>query len=268
MTEIHNITSENFNESFDLNCLLKNSAFYPASGIDGTHLEELSNTGIKSFVHVDYSEVKEVVEKSLRNDFTALGYKLVGIIDVPKDQLTPNGFASIANIPLNSHENDRIKHNKHIRDRISHKDFTPYAIWAVYELDSMATGDTRGKMDKFSILHIGGEACATFDALYLSNGINPSAIIILNPSEGYGDNWTRFTNPDFRLYQMLKSNVDNNSQVMPKYLLANGNQNQAESAFWSNYVSEYTRNSHYLTTDEYNNVRVSSRWIELFLRSN
>ena len=123
-------------------------------------------------------------------------------------------------------------------------------------------------MDKFSILHIGGEACATFEALYLSNGINPTVVVILNPSEGYGDNWTLFTNPDFRLYQMLKRNVENSTQATPKYLLANGNQEKSDSTFWSDYVSKYTKLVHYVTIDETNKTNYDSRWVELFLFAN
>ena len=53
--------------------------------------------------------------------------------------------------------------------------------WLSSELDSFLgtpskkgkTGKTEGKASRFSLLHIGGEACATFEAIYLSNKINP-----------------------------------------------------------------------------------------------
>jgi hypothetical protein len=151
---------------------------------------------------------------------------------------------------------------------VSHTNFTPFALWAVYELDPMATGDTREKMDKFSILHLGGEACATFDALYLSNGINPTAVVLLNPAEGYGDNWTLFTNPDFRLYQMLKMNVDKNAQTMPKYLLTNGNQKKSDSACWPFYVSDYTSHNSNSVLNEANQLEYRERWVELFSLQN
>lgn len=268
MGDLHNITSENFNESFNLNNLLQNSAFYPASGTDGTHLKELTHTGINSFVHVDYLVVKEKVKRSLENDFIGQGYKLVGIKDISFDKVIPNGFISHADIPLNSHERKRIQELKHVSDRFYQKEFSQFALWAVYELDPMATVDISRKMKKFSILHIGSEACSTFDALYLSNGINPAAVIMLNPGEGYGDNWTLFTNPKFRLYKMFEKNVNNNAQIMPKYLLTNGNQVKADNACWSGYVSEYVKYSYCITTDELEKQSVRHRWIELFSLNN
>ena len=54
MSWINTITLENFEESFDLKEILKNSTFYPASGIDATNIEGLS-AYTNSFVHVDYS---------------------------------------------------------------------------------------------------------------------------------------------------------------------------------------------------------------------
>ena len=82
----------------------------------------------------------------------------------------------------------------------------PFCFWAIYEIDETLTGRTTGKIKKFSLLHIGGEACATFDALYFRNDINPRAVAILNPGEGYGDNWTIFTDTEYRLFRLMQLN--------------------------------------------------------------
>ena len=88
-------------------------------------------------------------------------------------------------------------------------------------------------MRSFLILHIGGEACATFDAIYVSNKINPKAIAILNPGEGFGDNWTQLRNPDYRFYKLLELNANSYGQAWPNYLYTN--MCAADACFWPNY---------------------------------
>ena len=63
MKNIDKITKENFNESFNIADILSDSVFYPAAGIDARDIECLSNLS-NSFVHVDYSNQKEVIELS------------------------------------------------------------------------------------------------------------------------------------------------------------------------------------------------------------
>ena len=55
MNYLDSLNFKNFETSFNLKELLKNSAFYPASGTDGSHLKKLFEVGICSFIHVDYS---------------------------------------------------------------------------------------------------------------------------------------------------------------------------------------------------------------------
>jgi hypothetical protein len=84
-------------------------------------------------------------------------------------------------------------------------------------------------------MHIGGEACATFEAIYLSNKVNPKCIAIISPGEGYGDNWTIFRDPEFRLYQTLHFNKINNNANMPSELLTNMALSDDDNCFWPNY---------------------------------
>ena len=227
--------------NFNIKLFLENSAFYPASGIDGSHLNALIQQGIENFIHVDYSMSKEDVQLALSTHFISMGYKLIKISEVTKSQITPNGFRPIANIPFNEHERDRLKNLDFIRDSFNGVNFTPFALLAEYELE----GDDNSS--KLSILHIGGEACATFEATYLTNGINPVAVVIIKPAEGFGDNWTLFTNSDFRLYQMLKLNVHTNKQAMPKYLILGGiSDEENPNACWQDYM--FTEK--YMNTDD------------------
>jgi hypothetical protein len=226
MNWIDNITLENFEESFDLNEILKNSTFYPASGIDATNIEGLSEY-TNSFVHVDYSIPKNEVERALNEDFSTVGYKLIGFKCVTESELTPNGFAP-NNFPFKDSEKERMDYMTTAKS--THK---PFCFWAIYEIDETLTGRTTGKIKKFSLLHIGGEACATFDALYVSNNINPKAVAILNPSEGYGDNWTKFRDPEYRLFRLMQLNSEKNRIGLPEYVFTDSTLDG--NCFWPNY---------------------------------
>jgi hypothetical protein len=226
MKWIDNITKENFEVSFNLNEILKNSTFYPASGIDATNIEGLSEY-TNSFVHVDYSVPENEVRRALSEDFLAVGYKLIGLRYVAKVELTPNGFVH-NNFPLKDSEKERMGNMNKANN--THK---PFCFWAIYEIDETLTGRTAGKIEKFSLLHIGGEACATFDALYVNNKINPKTVAILNPSEGYGDNWTIFRDPEYRLFKLMQLNSEKNSISLPEYVFTNMTSNG--KCFWPNY---------------------------------
>ena len=158
---------------------------------------------------------------------------MIGIKQVKKEELTPNGFRP-SNISFNDHEKERLQSNQ-IKDRFNSKDFIPFALWAVYELNPLKTGDIERKAKRFSFLHIGAEACATFEAIYLAHKINPAAVAIINPSEGFGDNWTLFTNPEFRFYNNLKDNANKNGASMPEFLVTNLIGSDDEICFWPDY---------------------------------
>lgn len=230
MTWIDEITKENFDRSFNIQNVLKDSVFYPASGTDGKDIEALSEFSF-SFIHVDYSISKNDVKKAIAKDFSPIGYELLGLKVVARNELTPNGFTPHS-FPLNEHEKDRLNQS-HIQDRYYQRDFTPFAIWAVLELRQEIISSR--KIKKFSLLHIGGESIATFDALYVNNGINPLAVTIINPSEseGYGDNWTRFTDPNYRFYQLIQLNIEKHDQKMPKYVYTD--YARENRCFWPDY---------------------------------
>jgi len=232
MKTINEITKENFQSMFNLRDILEESVFYPAAGIDGSDIECLSNQYC-SFIHVDYSTPRDVVEPGMRHHFAGVGYDLIGLKYISKDELTPNGF-SPRNFVMNEHERARLEMD-FIRDRFDCRNFTPFALWAVYELNPSKTVKTEGKASRFSLMHIGGEACATFEAIYLSNKINPKCIAIISPGEGYGDNWTIFRDPEFRLYQTLYFNTINNQANMPTELLTNMALSDDEICFWPNF---------------------------------
>jgi hypothetical protein len=203
---------------------LVNSAFYPASGCsDGTHLEILTKFGITKFVHVDYSISRYEVKNSLRGDFEAIGYQTEFIKQLSKEELGFNGFEPHRNIPLNIHEQNRIDSMPFIKDKYFGHNFKPFALHTKFKLGN--DGNAGNKVKSFEILHIGGEACAVFDSLYVRNKVNPSAVVLLNCSEGYGDNWTSFSNPEFRLHQMVSG-----IRPKPTFLIENAMDKMKEDA--------------------------------------
>lgn len=233
MKSINNITKENFNSSFNLIDILQNSVYYPASGIDSTPIEVFGNK-YNSYINVDYSMSYDDVRRSMEFDFEKVGYKLVGIKDVTLEELIPNG-RTYSPIELNEHELKRLKENQHIYDLFYSFTSSVFAIWSVYELSEDLTNKSIGKAKRFSLLHICGEGSVTFKALYVQNKINPRAIAIINPGEGYGDNWTKFTDYKYRFYQSVRKNVDNNGADMPEYMLTNAAADE-DGYFWGDFA--------------------------------
>lgn len=215
MNWINSITKENFHKSFNLNKILGNSTFYPASGIDFNNIEELLKY-TNSFVHVDYSESEDKIEESLRSDIRNHGFELIGLKRIVQSELSPNGFTP-NNFPL--------KQGEKILNRNQATNYNNrFCFWAVYELDIN---------EQFSVLHIGGEACEAFDVIYVNNDINPRVVSIVNPGEGYGDNWTKFTDPEYRLFSLMQLNSEKNGVSLPEYVFTN--MKLDGNCFWPNY---------------------------------
>jgi hypothetical protein len=201
MNYLNSITSENFDQSFNLRKLLTNSMFYPASGIDAFDIEH-SPLDISSFIHVDYSVSKSEVATAMREDFKPIGYKLIGIKSIDLEEFNANGLSQTP-LELNEEEKSRLEID-FIYNRFNFKNFTPFAIWSVYELDQPATNRRSNKRNKFSLLHIGGEACDMFNQLYVANKLNPVSITLKRSGYGYGDNWTDFYDPKSCLNKFLQ----------------------------------------------------------------
>lgn len=232
MKSIAKITKENFNSSFNLIDLLQESVYYPASGVDAAPIEVFGDKYC-SFINVDYSVSYDDVRRSMEFDFEPVGYKLIGIKDIIKEELSPNGISPI-NFRFNEHEKSRLEEHLFIKELFDNAIFSGFAIWAVYELDDNFTGKTVGRSKRFSLLHIRAEGWAAFEGLYVENKTNPQAIAIIRPGEGYGDNWTLFTDSKFRLYQSIRNNEHVNEAEMPKYILTDAGSD--EGFIWGEYA--------------------------------
>lgn len=72
----------------------------------------------------------------------------------------------------------------------------------MYERDADKT-EEHGP-ERFSLIYIGSEGVATYQALYHSHGIVLAALCIIQPGTGFRWNWTDFLAPDEPLHQMVE----------------------------------------------------------------
>ena len=181
--------------------LLRGSVYYPAAGTDGHDVQVLSPYS-PSFVHVDYSCGENKIRGQLHAPHCFFGYALVGLRWVGPTELTPQGWRPTLRNP-----------EGHRALPSSANASNSFALWAVYERES-TYGPSHGA-ERFSLLHLHADGVAAYDALYRGNDVQARFLAIINPSEGYGDGWTRFTEPGNFLHQLVMGNP----QGTPAYLL-------------------------------------------------
>ena len=163
-----------------LRALLENSFYYPAAGHDGCVIRDCNthgrSLGIRSFIYSDYVTGPEAyLEKE--NDFR--GYHVFGSRALAQSDFTIRGWQPV--IAPGVHPKRYMKYREY---------WKPFAHWTVYERD--ADQSEEHGPERFSLLYIGGEGVATYQALYWTHRIVPAAITIIQPGSGWGFNWTNF----------------------------------------------------------------------------
>lgn len=177
---------------FRIEDVLKDSLYYPASGLSGT-MVELFVDKVASFIHVDYLVKKD----ELHDDLLARpfkGFKMIHSESVDPNLLVPNSWNFGPDSP-------KLKWPVRI---------DPYCEWMVFENSDLL---------RFSLLHICAEGVSAYEDLYNRLGYVPYAVACQR-SDGFSMNWTFFLNPDqngkMPLYEMVKQNW----LGLPKYLIA------------------------------------------------
>ena len=184
-----------------LNDVLSNSVFYPACGVDGDPVKYLGGN-FHSFVYADYG-VGQAGLKIEANTFR--GYCVLASRPVSERELTPNGWTPrlpSGYVSLNTPP-PSVK--------------MPFAEWIIYERQALFPA-THGP-ERFSLLYIGGDGVATFQALYHSNNATPAVTAVIQPGAGWGGNWTNFDNRDEILAWSV---LDAFPDCRPKWLLNGG----------------------------------------------
>ncbi|MCK9204528.1 MAG: hypothetical protein M0P58_08875 [Bacteroidales bacterium] len=178
------------NGPFPLTNLLNNSLYYPACGFDGNIIRRYSKK-IQSFIFCDYATGEDAFMCHL-HDFP--GYDVFGNRSLKQDELIPNGWQM------------QIPPHFNIEEYEKYKDILkkPFAHWAVYE--RLATFDDNHGPKRFSLIYIGGEGVATYQALYWSNKKTAKVLAIIQPGTGFGFNWTDFRSKEGPLAWVVLNN--------------------------------------------------------------
>jgi hypothetical protein len=163
---------------------LNGSLYYPASGFDGRPVQLLGGF-LHSFIYVDYGVGREGLAAAIESAGFC-GYRLAGRNPLKQTDLAPNGWHPT--IPERFHH-DVARFQQLNRDWVR----PPFAEWLVF--DRLADfGEDHGP-ERFSLLYVGADGVATYQALYLQNRAGPEVLAIIQPGTGFGGAYTDFRDP-------------------------------------------------------------------------
>lgn len=211
------------NGTFPLSEVLKNSLFYPACDNDGGVVKDCNKNnqdlGVDTFIYCDYAFGEDRFNESI-DSFR--GYKVFAIRTLKQNDLTPSGWSP--KLPPNLTKEEYTRYSDAYKK--------PFAKWVVYER-SDEMGDDFGPK-RFSLIYIGGEGIATYQAIYWSNNACPKVLAIIQPGHAFGLNWTDFTAPNGHLNWIVANNPN---KLMPKqiYFGGIGSDDRYEDLDWSGY---------------------------------
>lgn len=188
--------------------LLDGSLYYPACGTDGHPVQYLAGH-CHSFVYADYGYSLKDISGVLNQQDAFSGYRLQSARLLEQSEVNlAEAWETIRIDPQIDGEPSRYKDRQ----------VTPYAYWCIFErLPSYPEG--HGPL-RFSLLYLGMDGVATFQALYVKNRAAPSVVTIIQPGEGFGWNWTHF----FDCKQVFSRTVTENPAGRPRFLLLGGYQ--------------------------------------------
>lgn len=237
MKLLESLTEAKFKNSIPIKELLENSLYYPACGFDGGVIKHFS-IEVQSFVYCDYATGEDALN-SVIDSFK--GYKLLFKRNVKENELTPNGWTPIEHPEIRREE--YLKHVKQFKK--------PFCKWSIYEREIDFTEEHGPK--RFSVLYIGGEGVATYNALYYSSKTTAKILAIIQPGTGWGFNWT-----DFRKYDgVLAYVVLNNPYGSPDTILYGGIGNSYNDLKWEGYHQTKTINNYYFSKNSYDFGKVT-----------
>ncbi len=205
--------------------LLENSLYYPSSDFDGRVVKFFSKR-TNSFVFCDYGVGENALFQEMNHFY---GYQVLAHRPLTMEELVPNGWKM------------KLPPQFNMTEYYSQRDFIkgPFAHWIVYDRLKEFTDDHGAK--RFSLIYIGGEGVATYQALYWSNKKCPKILAIIQPGHGFGFNWANFGDPDGPLEWV----VYNNRYGRPDTILYGGSGSGYEVLNWKGYRLMDTITSYY-----------------------
>lgn len=219
MTKIDYLTKEEIiSGKLPLIELLDNSFYYPSCGFDGGIIKHYSKH-IQSFIYCDYATGEERLMGLLDNFH---GYQITGHRSVKEEELIPQGWQ------MQPPPHFDIEKYYQYRDVFEN----PFAHWAVYE--RLERYDYKFGPKKFSLLYIGGEGVATYQALYWANKKTAKAVAIIQPGTGFGFNWTDFRDKNGALAWVIL----NNRNGIPDTIFYGGQGDEYNDFNWNEYQYE------------------------------
>jgi hypothetical protein len=196
--------------------------YYAACGIDGRPVQYLGGC-CHSFVYADYGYSLQQISTLLSQEGAFSGY-----------QLRSSRLLSIDEIDLRAawesiHLDPSLDGEP---GRYAERRVEQYAYWCIFERLTELP-DEHGP-EAFSLLYLGMDGVAAFQALYVAHLAVPSVVCIIQPGEGFGGNWTHF----FDDRQILCRTILSNPAGKPAHLLFGGigaNREFQSSVAWPGY---------------------------------
>ncbi len=191
--------------SFDAETVLRDSLYYPASGTDVQPVKWFMGN-VYSFVYIDYGVSRGALHSELFSRGFR-GYCQIHREPVTQQQLTPRGWSVKIEPDLDYEE----KRPDFFRKDMAH----PFCEWYIFERKN--NFDDSHNPERFSLLFLCADGVASYQSLYLSNGLVPLILAIIQPGHGFGGNWTNFTD---RKAILAKSVFHSN--ILPQYVVNGG----------------------------------------------
>lgn len=232
MNFLETITKEIIeNEPLPISDLLKNSLYYPACGLDGGVIRHCSKY-IQSFIYCDYAIGKTAF---LREMDRIYGYDIIAHRPVRREELVPVGWNPVLPPCFD------------MERYYSYREFfkKPFAYWVIYQ--RRAEFDDRHGGKRLSLLYIGGEGVATYQALYQSNKRTAKYLAIIQPGTAFGLNWTDFCSKDSPLFWT----VIRNEFGVPDTIFLGGGGGGYTKLDWDGYKLTETIRPYYIYRDAY-----------------
>jgi len=211
--------------------VLQESCFYPCSGFDGRPVQFLAGW-MHSFIYADYGIAEVELESEIRsNGFR--GYEVVARRSLAQDDLTPRGWNPV----FRPHwDQERYKR------QVSWWAKPPFGNWYIFQRSKGFSEEYGPK--RFSLIYLCAEACATYQALYLSKGIAPQVLCLIQPGDSFGGGWASMRDEKgplaetvFGMFDEFAS-IDQNTQPVPEYMVCGGMETDYAQSFWPSYYPE------------------------------